>query len=125
MMHGFVLAAGLVLGSISVAHAECVALYSTKFGDRSHGSISGVTAGKPCTISISLRTPGPRVSGTTLEDIEIIRQPHTGSVRKSGSSIIYTPSAGFAGKDSFFVKFRFATAQGEPRVASVRFAVQN
>ncbi len=66
-----------------------------------------------------------RATGTTLSEIEIVRQPKAGIVRQSGASIVYTPGASFTGKDSFFVKFIFATATGERRVSGVRFAVQN
>ncbi|PPD14030.1 MAG: hypothetical protein CTY25_12440 [Methylobacterium sp.] len=108
------------------AQADCAANYSTKFGDRSDGRITGVKAGEVCTIPVSVRSPGGvRVTGATLTDIEIVRQPKTGSVRKSGASIVYTPGAGFTGKDSFFVKFVFANAQGERRTSGVRFAVRN
>lgn len=114
-----------MLAGAGAAQAECVARYSTKFGDRSDGDIVGVRAGQTCTIPVSLRSPGPRVSGATLQDIEIVRQPNAGVARKSGSSILYTPNAAFKGTDSFFVRFVFATADGEPRYSRVRFAVRN
>jgi hypothetical protein len=120
------LAGLMLLGSLGAAQADCVAQYSTKFGNRSDGSIGGVKAGQACTIPVSVRSPGGmRATGATLADIEIVRQPKAGIVRKSGASIVYTPSASFTGKDSFFVKFVFATANGERRTSGVRFAVQN
>lgn len=105
------------------AHADCVARYSTKFGDRSDGSIVGVVPAKPCTVAHTLR--GSRGLGreTTLQVIEVVRQPHHGLVRASGASFTYTPNNGFAGKDSFFVRYVFTNAQGERRTAGVRFAV--
>jgi hypothetical protein len=120
------LAALMIVGSLGAAQADCVAQYSTKFGDRSDGIIAGVKAGQACTVPVGVRSPGGmRATGTTLADIAIVRQPKAGMVRKSGASIVYTPGASFSGKDSFFVKFIFATANGERRTSGVRFAVQN
>ena len=106
------------------ALAECQASYSSRPGTRSDGTVSGAKAGESCHIPAYLNSPGMRASGTTLAGIDVVRQPKRGAVRSEGSAIIYTPNSAFAGRDSFFIRFRFMSADGKPRRAGVRFAVK-
>jgi hypothetical protein len=118
-MNAVLVAAIALLGLSSASLADCVAQGQGRPGTRTEWGLSGVKPGKPCTIS--LYTSGPRVA---FKSLELVRPPRFGSVRFEGASIIYTPSASFKGRDSFFVKQHVEGTDGGRRQPSrMRFAV--
>jgi hypothetical protein len=101
------------------ASADCIAHGQGKPGTRSEWEVSGVKQGMPC--RISLYSSGPRIA---FRNLEIVRTPKHGTVRVEGASLVYTPSARFAGKDTFFVKHHVEGSDGSKRRPSrMRFAV--
>jgi hypothetical protein len=104
------------------ANASCNSHFSGLQGTRSDGLVTGVKVGEPCTISVYLGGSGR----TSLAGTNIVRPPKHGTLAVMGSSLVYTPSGSFTGRDAFFVRFPMQNEAGERRKGvGIRFAVRN
>lgn len=105
----------------SMAVATCNSHFRGQGGTRSEGLVTGVAVGQPCTIPVYLGGSGR----TSIAGVVIVRPPKFGSLAAQGSSLIYTPKAGFTGRDSFFVRFPFQDEHGKRKKgAGIRFLVR-
>ena len=100
--------AGLVASS---AFAECTGSNGRGWGKgKGNGQFEMSTSDKTCLISYPgfiYEAEKKRVPAT---EVKLTRAPKSGTISLSKQGIVYTPAAGFKGKDKFCTK---NTAQGE------------
>ncbi len=78
------------------------------------GANASTTASTPVAIPLS-------VSGASTWSIQSVSAPENGSVTISGSSVVYTPNAGFSGMDNF--SYTVVDSNGNTSIASVDISV--
>jgi len=86
--------------SISTAEAACKGTNGRGWGSGGgSGSFTMAAADKVCNISF----PGFMNGGkrTPATNVRITRQPKSGKLAVAGKGLVYTPAAGFRGKDTF------------------------
>ena len=120
---GFV-AVGLVVGLVGLALSRHDAVSSQgcrvepappRFGVETNASMR-VSHGTLCSISM-------RPTSSVVDDLAIVQSPANGSLRLRGrTGVIYLPTAGFIGGDSFAFEIR-GHAGATPKVAVVRVRV--
>ncbi len=114
------LATFLVAGSffISAAEAACTGSNGRGWGSgRGAGSFSMASADKNCRISFPGFIDDTKKTRTPATQVKITSQPKSGKISVvAGKGLIYTPKAGFKGKD------RFCTSNTSPKVKGQRLS---
>lgn len=107
----FVATAAIATLVASVAFAECTGSNGRGWGKgKGNGAFEMSASDKNCLISYPgfiYEEENRRVPAT---EVKLTRAPKSGQISLSKQGIIYTPAAGFKGKDKFCTK---NTAQGE------------
>lgn len=109
-------AAGLF--SVSAAEAACTGTNGRGWGSgRGAGTFTMTTADKACKISFPGFIDDKKKTRIPATQVRLTKQPSSGKVSiVAGKGLLYTPKAGFKGKD------RFCTSNTSPKVKGGRLS---
>ncbi|SMF55775.1 hypothetical protein SAMN02982989_0099 [Xaviernesmea oryzae] len=118
----------LIIGSVSVstAQAACEGTNGRGWGTgRGAGQFEMSTRDKICKISFPGFIDDVRKTRTPATDVTITRQPKSGKITVvTGQGLIYTPSAGFKGKDRFCTKNTTPKVKGKSLSGCITVSVR-
>lgn len=121
-----VLSVALAAGCLTIGTAEAACKGSNGRGwasGKGNGKYQMTAADKSCSINF----PGfifknkPRVPA---KQVSITRPPKSGTVKVTGSGVVYTPSPGFKGSDKFCTKNTSPKVKGQALSGCVTVAVK-
>ncbi|MEW9612380.1 hypothetical protein AB3G45_00600 [Shinella sp. S4-D37] len=122
------MATAFVIGcfSVSTVHAACSGSNGRGWGTgRGAGKFEMTTRDKSCKISFPGFTDDVRKTRIPATDVTFTSKPKSGKITVvAGKGLIYTPNAGFKGKDRFCTRNRSSKVKGKSLSGCVTITVR-